>query len=32
VVGVSVCCGNPELDPEGIGARHYAAAVRALLA
>jgi arginase len=32
VVAVSVCCGNPELDPDGIGARHYAAAVRALVA
>jgi arginase len=32
VVGVSVCCGNPERDPDGRGARAYAAAVRALLA
>jgi len=32
VVAVSVCCGNPDKDPDGIGARHYAAAVRALLA
>lgn len=32
IVGVSVCCGNPEKDPEGRGARAYAAAVRALLA
>jgi arginase len=31
IVGVSVCCGNPERDPEGRGARAYAAAVRALL-
>jgi arginase len=31
VVAVSVCCGNPDRDPDGIGARHYAAAVRALL-
>jgi arginase len=32
IVGVSVCCGNPERDPDGRGARAYAAAVRALLA
>jgi hypothetical protein len=32
VVGVSVCCGSSERDPDGRGARAYAAAVRALLA
>ncbi len=31
IVGVSVCCGNPERDPDGRGAQAYAAAVRALL-
>ncbi len=31
IVGISVCCGNPERDPDGRGARTYAAAVRALL-
>jgi len=31
IVGVSVCCGNPQRDPDGRGAQAYAAAVRALL-
>jgi arginase len=31
IVGVSVCCGNPERDPDGRGARAYARAVRALV-
>ncbi len=31
IVGISVCCGNPERDPEGRGVQAYAAAVRALL-
>jgi len=31
IAGVSVCCGNPERDPDGRGARAYAAAVRVLL-
>ena len=31
IVGVSVCCGNPERDPDGRGSRAYARAVRALV-